>query len=444
MQVSVEPVSKIQTKLTITVPAKDIDEKVEQKLKSIAPNVKVSGFRPGKVPMGVVKQQYGSAVRQDIIGEVIQDKFYAAIVDNKIQAVGMPKIDLDSNEDGKDLVFTATVEVFPTVELKGLDKIKIEKVTAEVQDKDVDEMFETLRKQHAEWKPVKRAAKKEDQVIIDFEGYIDGNKFEGGSANDMPLVLGSNTMIPGFEDGLMELKEGDKKDIEVAFPEEYHAEDLAGKPATFKTTVKEVNEPVLSDLNDEFATKFNVDTMEQLRAEVRKNMERELEFALTTKVKEAVTEALLEQNEIEVPEALVKQEVEHLKMQAYQRMGMNPAELKDKSKLPELPAELFEEQAKKRVTLGVLMNRAMDMYEVKPDEKRVRARVEKVAQAYENPEEVIKHYYDNKQQLAEMEQAVLEDMIVEALLDAVTVKEKTVGFYDLMREAGQNPSNFIA
>ncbi|MDF2940900.1 MAG: trigger factor, partial [Gammaproteobacteria bacterium] len=336
------------------------------------------------------------------------------------------------DKEGADLEFKASFEVFPEVEVKGLDQLVIEKPVSTVTDSDLDEMMETLRKQHAKWEKVERVANNGDRVIIDFEGTMDGVKFEGGSANDVPLVLGSKQMIEGFEAGIEGMKAGDVRDLELSFPANYHAEKLAGKPVSFKITVKEVAEPILPELGEELAKLFNVSDFDKLKKEVRSNMERELEFSLKNKVKDQVMEGLLKHNTVELPSGLINDEIERLKQQALQRMGMWQ---KNKSaQQPELPNELFEDQAKRRVTLGLLMNKVITMNAIKADQDRVKAMVEKMVSVFENPEEVAKHYYSDRNQMAEIEQIVIEEQVVEKILESAKVNEKPMKFSEVMQQ----------
>ncbi len=440
MQVSVEKISNIKSILKVVIPAEEIDNKVKQKLLEISKTAQVPGFRPGKVPFPVITKHYGAAARQDVVSQVIQDKLYSAVLEHKLQVVGMPKVDINVNEMGQDLAFSAEAECFPEVEIHGLDKMKVEKWIASVKEEDIEKMFETLKQQHADWNEVERGAKGDDRIIIDFEGFLDDKPFEGGSATDMPLILGSKTMIPGFEDGLLGMKSGESRELKLTFPEDYHADNLAGKDTLFKVTAKTVTEPVLPKLNDEFASKFGVKDMAVLRQEVVSNMERELEFALAAKLKEQVSEELIKYNEIDVPDALVDQEIEHLRMGAYQRMGLSPKDVEN-NKVPELPNDMFQAQAKKRVVLGVLMNQVVQKEQMKADADRIKARIEKISSVYENPQEMIEHYYKSPEQLAEVEQAVLEEQVVEKLLESVQIEEKQIDFYEVMRSMGQDPAS---
>ena len=439
MQVSVEAVSNIKKALTVTIPAAEVDDKVTERMQQAAKTMRLPGFQPGRVPLPVVKKRFGDAIRQEVLGDVLQEKYYAAITQEKVHAVGMPKIDFEVNETGKDLVFKAECEIFPEIKLDGLDKIKVEKWSCKIAEKNVKEMFERLRKQHAEWKPVKREAKNEDQLKIDFEGFMGGEKFEGGSAQDMPIVLGSASMIPGFEEGLVGKKAGEETTLKVTFPKEYQAENLAGKKAEFKVNVKEVSEPKLPALDDAFAEKFGVKDMAELDKEVRANMDRELEFSLSSQNKTHVTDALLEANDIEVPEALIHQEMDQLKRQAFYRMGLNDQDIKNK-KVPELPEAMFKPQAEKRVKLGILMNSVVREHDLKPDEQRVNERIQKMASAYENADEMVQQIEQNANQKSDIEQAILEDQVIEKLLAEMEVTEKKVDFFKIMESMGQDPS----
>ncbi|HAA97908.1 MAG TPA: trigger factor, partial [Alteromonas macleodii] len=318
MQVSVETTQGLERRLTITVPADTVDSAVKSRLQQLAKTQRINGFRPGKVPVNVIKKRFGQAVRQEVAGDVMQQNFYQAVIQEKIQPAGMPKFELTKDEDGQDLEFTASFEVYPEVEVKGVSDIEIEKPVVEITDEDLDNMMETLQKQHATWKEVKRKAKKDDKVIIDFVGSIDGEEFEGGKAEDFALELGKDRMIPGFEKPLVGAKAGEEVTIEVTFPEDYHAENLKGKDAVFQTTVKKVEGLNLPKVDEEFAKLFGVEEggVDALKAEVRKNMQRELNQTLKAQVKEDVIAKLVEANEIDIPQALIDQEVNALREQA--------------------------------------------------------------------------------------------------------------------------------
>lgn len=428
MQVTVETLEGLERRLNITVPAANIEDAVTAELRNIAKNRRFDGFRKGKVPMKMVAQMYGKAVRQDILGEVMQRHFIEAIVKEKINPAGAPTFAPVDVKEGADLVFTATFEVYPEVELKGLESITVEKPAAEVQDSDVEEMLETLRKQQSTWTEVEEAAEDGKRVTIDFVGSIDGEEFEGGKAENFPLEMGAGRMIPGFEDGIAGKTKGMEFEIDVNFPEEYHAENLKGKAAKFAIKVSKVEARELPELNDEFVAKFGVveGGVEALKAEVRKNMERELKQAIKARIKEQAIEGLVAQNEIDVPAALVEQEIGVLRQQAAQRFGGNMEAAQ------QLPREMFEEQAKRRVVVGLLLGEVIKTEELKADEEKVKALIEEMATAYEDPAEVISYYQQNEQMMDNMRNVALEEQAIDAIIAKATVTEKAISFNELM------------
>ncbi|EEX37537.1 trigger factor [Vibrio metschnikovii] len=428
MQVTVETLEGLERRLNITVPAANIEDAVTAELRNIAKNRRFDGFRKGKVPMKMVAKMYGKAVRQDMLGEVMQRHFIEAIVKEKINPAGAPTFAPVSMEEGQDLVFTATFEVYPEVELKGLENITVEKPAAEVTDADVAEMLETLRKQQATWVEVDEAAEEGKRVSIDFIGSIDGEEFEGGKAENFPLEMGAGRMIPGFEDGIAGKTKGMEFEIDVTFPEDYHAENLKGKAAKFAIKVNKVEARELPELNDEFVAKFGVADggLEGLKAEVRKNMERELKQAIKARVKEQAIEGLVKENELLVPSALVDQEINVLRQQAAQRFGGNTEAAN------QLPRELFEEQAKRRVVVGLLLGEVIRTQELKADEEKVKAIIEEMATAYEDPSEVIAYYQQNEQMMNNMRNVALEEQAIDAIIAKAQVTEKTVSFNELM------------
>ena len=312
MQVSVETTQGLERRITITVPAENVETEVKKRLQQLSKTQRIDGFRAGKVPVSVINKRFGAAVRQEVAGEVMQRNYIEAIVAEKINPAGAPSFAPKSLEAGKDLEFSATFEVYPEVEVQGLDKIAVEKPAVTVTDEDLANMLETLRKQHAEWAEVDTAAGESDRVTVDFVGTIDGEVFEGGKADDFPLELGQGRMIPGFEDNIVGKKAGEEVVADVTFPEDYHAENLKGKAAQFTITVKKVEAQELPELSEEFATKFGVTEggVDALKEEVKKNMTRELDQAVKANVKDQAIKGLLENNEIEVPKALVDQEVD--------------------------------------------------------------------------------------------------------------------------------------
>ncbi len=429
MQVSVESTGTLGRKITVQVPADQIDDAVEKKLKDLTRSVKLDGFRPGKVPLKVVKQKFSGQVRQEVIGEVLQSTLYEAIDQEKLKPAEGPKVENVNMEPGQAMEYSATFDVYPEVKLASLEGKKVEKTVSSVDESDVDKMFEKLQTQRVIWENVDRAAQESDQVIINFLGRIDGEAFEGGKADNVPLVLGSNSMIPGFEEQLIGVKEGDNKTIEVTFPDDYQSKEVAGKLAEFDITVLKVNKPVLPELDDEFAKGFGIsDGIDTFRKEVRANMERELATRMQSQMKTAVMDALLDANELELPQALVDDECNNLAQQA---KGNQPEALKDVN----LPKELFVEQARKRVALGLLVAEVIQANQLQVDKGQVTNKLKEIASTYEQPDEVIKAYSQNPKLLQSLEGLVLEDQVVELLCKQLEIDEKTVPFDDMMNES---------
>ncbi|HAT3674369.1 TPA: trigger factor [Serratia marcescens] len=433
MQVSVETTQGLGRRLSITVPADTIKQAVKKELINAAKSVRIDGFRKGKVPMNIVEQRYGASVRQDVLGEAMQRSFVDAIIKEKINPAGAPNYVPGEYKEGEDFTFAVEFEVYPEVELKGLENIEVEKPVVEVNDEDVDAMLDTLRKQQATWKETDRAAEAEDRVTVDFTGSIDGEEFEGGKASDFVLAMGQSRMIPGFEEGLVGHKAGEEFSIDVNFPEDYHAENLKGKAAKFAIVLKKVEERELPELTEEFIKRFGVadGSVAGLRTEVRKNMERELKGAVRNRIKSQAIDGLVSANEIDVPAALIDGEIDVLRRQAAQRFGGN-----EKQAL-ELPRELFEEQAKRRVVVGLLLGEVISTNDLKADEDRVKTLIEEMASAYEDPSEVIEFYSKNKELMNNMRNVALEEQAVEALLAKAKVTEKATTFSELMNQTQQ-------
>ena len=436
MQVTSEAVSGVARRLTVSVPTSRVNEQFEARLKRTSKTVKINGFRPGKVPLDVVRREYGAGIYNEVVNDVIRDSVFQAIQQEKINAVGMPNIDKVENKDDT-LVFEATVEVYPEVEVK-FEGLEVERKTAEVGDKDVDQMIENLQKQRAGWAETKGMAKKDMQVTFDFEGSVDGEKFEGGSSEDFKLVLGSGRMIPGFEDGIVGMKKGEEKVIDVTFPEDYQAENLAGKAAQFKITVKLVEKQKLPEIDAEFLKIFGLteeEGVEKLKADVRKNMEREVKNGLRNQVKGATFDALVAANEIEVPESMLSQEIERQRQQMIQQFtqqfGAQGAKAFDSSMLPD---ELFKEQAEKSVKLGVLVSKVLTDAKLEVDATRVEAYIEDMASSYEDPTEVIEYFKNDEKQRAQIEGVVLEDQVVDFILASAKVSDTTVSYEELLKE----------
>ncbi|KAF1017796.1 MAG: Trigger factor [Acinetobacter bereziniae] len=433
MQVTSEAVSGVARRLNVSVPTSRINEQFEARLKRTAKTVKINGFRQGKVPVNVVRREYGAGIYQEIVNDIIRDTVFEAIQQEKINAVGMPNIDKVENKDDA-LVYEATVEVYPEVNVK-FDGLEVTRKSSEVADKDVDVMLENLQKQRAEWTETKGMAKKDMQVTFDFEGTVDGEKFEGGAAEDFKLVLGSGRMIPGFEDGIVGMKKGEEKVIDVTFPEDYQAENLAGKAAQFKITVKLVEKQKLPEIDAEFLKIFGLteeEGVEKLKADVRKNMEREVKNGLRNQVKGATFDALVAANEVKVPESMLAQEIDRQRQQMIQQFTQQfGAQAFDSSMLPD---ELFKEQAEKAVKLGVLVSKVLADAKLEVDQTRVEAYIEDMASSYEDPTEVIEYFKNDKQQRAQIEGVVLEDQVVDHILASAKVTDEAVSYQDLLKE----------
>ncbi len=430
MQVSVETTQGLGRRVTITVPAADIQKAVDSELKKAAKTVRIDGFRKGHVPMSLVKQRYGMSVLNDVLGDLMQRNFINAIIENKVNPVGAPDYKPEQYKEGEDFVYSVEFEVFPEIELKDLESIEVVKPIVTVKDEDVDNMLETLRKQQAEWKDKEGEVAAEDRVTVDFNGSIDGEEFEGGKAEDFVLAMGQGRMIPGFEEGLIGHKAGEEFTIDVTFPEDYHAENLKGKKAQFAINLKKVEERELPELTEEFIKRFGIadGSVDGLRAEVRKNMERELKNAIRTRVKSQVIDGLVKANEVDVPAAAVDSEIGVLQRQAAQRFGG------DEKQALQLPRELFEEQAKRRVIVGLLLGEVINSNELKAEDERVKALIDEMASAYEDPSEVVEFYNKNEQLMNNIRNLALEEQAVEKILATAKVTEKETNFTELMNE----------
>ncbi|ASK33953.1 trigger factor [Alcanivorax sp. N3-2A] len=435
MQVSLETTSGLERRMTVGVPAEKVDSAVNEKLREAQKSVRLNGFRPGKVPMSEVKRRFGDAVRNEVLADVMRDSFIEAVEQEKVQPAGMPGFEAVTNQSGKDLEFVATFEVYPDVELAPFDAIEVEKPVSEVTDADVDQMIETLREQRAAYQEVDRAAESGDQVNIDYKGLKDGEAFEGGSAEGQNLELGSGRMIPGFEDGIVGMKAGEQKNIDVTFPEDYQSEELKGQAVVFEIKVNKVEGKSLPEVDGEFMKGFGVEDgdMDKFKAEVRKNMERELKNAIAGKVKEQVMDGLAKSHEFDLPDALVKQESGRMREQMVQQFG--GGQQFDASMLPD---ELFRDQAERSVRLGLVVRAILDKHELSADADKVKARVEEISAQYEQPEEVVNWVYSNPQQLQQIEGAVLEDQVVDFVLESAKVEEKSLPYQEAVKPRQQD------
>lgn len=429
MQVTVETTSGLERRMTINVPADKVNAEVDKRVKDTARRVRLDGFRPGKVPASVVKQRFGPSIRAEVLQDVVRESYVEALDQESITPAGYPRFE-DVKDEGEAVQFAAVFEVFPEIKLGDFSKVAVERSTVEVTDENVEQMIESLRQQRAEYNDVDRAAANDDKVVADFVGKIDGEAFDGGSAEDQELILGSGRMIPGFEEGIVGIKPGAEKTIEVTFPEEYQNKDLAGKKATFDITVKKVQAPSLPDLNEDFIKELGAreTDVEAFRQEVRENMTREARQNVQSKVKNDVINQLIEASEFDAPTALVDQEIQRLRQEAVQQFGggqqMDPNQL---------PRELFVEQAERRVRTGLIFSEVAKKHELEADDESVRARVEELASVYQEPESVVNYYLNNQEQLAQVQSLVLEDKVIERILQDAKVTEVQADYYEAVK-----------
>ncbi len=430
MQVSVETIKGLQRKMTVSIPSADIESAVEKKLNSIKNTVKIDGFRPGKVPAAVVKKHYGGAIRSDVLGEVIQSSYGEALAKEGLKPAGNPSIDLAEEEtEGKDFTYTAAFEVYPKISLADSSKFKLEKPIVEISTADVDEMIENLRTQHKTWAKVDRKSKNGDQVSISFVGTIDGKEFEGGKADDIQVVLGSSSMIDGFEKGLLGLANGTDTILNLKFPDDYQKEDLNGKKVKFAVTVNQVAEEVLPEVNAEFAKKFGIKDgdIKALKQQIKTNMERERIQYIRQFVKNQVTEALHDNNKnIEIPAALIEQEVQGM-LDNLKRQMQGSANIDDLIK-----PETMKPEAERRVRLSLVMGEILDKNKISLDNKKLKDFIEAEAASYEDSKQFIDYYMNNDEALNSIKPLVLEQQVVEYVMDEATVKEVELKFSELV------------
>ena len=432
MQATIETLSTLERRLTIAVPAAAVESQIAQRLNEAAKSVQLKGFRKGKVPVKVVKERFGGSVRQEVLGELMSQSYYEALGQHNVRPASQPRIDPKTVAAGQDLEFFATFEVYPEVSLGDFSTVKVERKVADISEADVDKMIETLRKQRQTWSEVDRPAQNGDQVLIDFEGKIDGVVFEGGSAKGTKLLLGSNRMIEGFEAGLVGASKGERKVLSLVFPADYHKAELAGKPVEFSVDVSQVAEPVLPELDTAFFASFDVKEggEAEFRKEVRSNMARELRNAVRNSVKNQVVSELLKLHKVDLPRALVASEISVLRQQTAQQYG-GGRQLDEKM----LPNELFTEQAQRRVGLGLIMNEVIQQNQLKVDPAAVRRLVEELAESYEQPQEVIKWYYSNKEQLAQIEAMALEEAVIDHILSKAQVADVSCAYEEALKPA---------
>lgn len=431
MQISVEKSSELERRLTVEVPEERIETQVHSRLEDLRKTVRIDGFRKGKAPLKVIRQRFGARVRAEIVGEVLQSSISEAMTTEDLKPAGQPVIDPISSPPGEGLTYTATFEVYPEFELAPFDALEIEKVDCEIVDGDVESMIEKLREQNKEWLAVERASEDGDQLSINFEGRVDGELFDGGAGEDTDLQLGTGMMIDGFESGLTGKTAGDRVELNLEFPDAYRNEELAGKPVKFDVTINSVREAVLPEINDAFMEKFGVKEggMDAFRSEIRENMEKERERAIRQRLNDEIMEKLAAANTVEVPASLVTAESERLRQQMAQEFmmrGLNPSEAGEEF------AQVLNQRAENRVKLGLIMAEIIKTAELIAQPEKVREMIENMARSYEDPAAVVKYYYDNSEQLKQVEGMCLEEEAVNWIASRAKITETTVSFDALM------------
>lgn len=426
MQSSVEILNGLERKLTIKAPADRIESEVEKRLKGMASKYKIPGFRPGKAPVHLLRERYGESIRHEVIGEIIDSTYREAIAQEKLVPIGMPKIELVNNKAGEPLEYAAVLEVYPDIEIKSMDNVEVENIKVEITQKDVDEMIQRLRRQAAKWHEVTdRPARKGDKVVVSFEGRQDGELFEGGSAKDVSVELGSGIAIPGFEEGFIGHKAGDTVEMNLTFPADYHAAKLAGKPVEFKGTVHQVLGAELPPLDDAFAKQFGIPEggIEQLRTAVLENMQRDVEQKVRGHLKGQILEKLLELHTVEVPKSLIEQEVRKLQQQEQQFTG----KAVDKKALQEPRPELIQ-LAKQRINLGLIFGEFIRLHKLEVEPERVNALLEDIAASYNQPEAVLERYRSDQRLIRQLEETVIEDQVIDELIKQAKQVDKAMTY----------------
>ena len=434
MQVSVETLGAIGRRLTVAVPAEQVEKEVNQRLKRLAKDARLPGFRPGKAPLKVIESRYGTDVLNEVASSLIESSLREALTQEKLIPAGGPDVEPKKLGRGEDLEYIASFEVFPDIDRLDISGVAIERPTYEVEPADIDATIESMRKQRIAWQPVDRAAQENDQALIDFVGTIDDEEFPGNKADNFAVVLGENTLLEDFETGLKGCKKGDQVSLEVNFPEDYHGREVAGKKANFDVTVREVNEAVLPQVDTEFAKTFGIEDgdLDKMREEVRSNVAREMDDRVRRLLRQRVLDALIEVNDIQLPVKLVEAEIDHL-IESNKAMleGQGVAVrnvVPDRSK--------FKDDAEKRVALGLIMQAIVQKHDIKPDADRVRQRIELMGSEYEDADAFIKWYYSDRNRVAQLESLILEEQVIDQMLESADVNEKKVNFDELMGNRG--------
>ncbi|WP_020559882.1 trigger factor [Thiofilum flexile] len=433
MQVSVETTGNIDRKMTVTVPAERVGNEVEKRLQKLAKRVRIDGFRPGKVPMNVVRQRYAQATRQEVIGDVIESSLRDALSQEKLRMAGLPQVDVQTFGHNEPLAYVATFQVYPEFELADVSNLNIKRPVSSVTDADIDKMVETIRKQQKEWQDVARTAQNGDLVRLNFVGTLDGVPFEGGSAENFAVELGAGRMLPDFEAALLGMSAGEEKVADVKFPDDYQAENLKGKTAQFKLNVISVQEGVLPEVNEAFIERFGLEskTVETFRAEIKKNMEREMTNAIKAQVKQQVMDGLAALHLFDVPNALTSEEAKQVRQEFMQNMGQQMPDAN-------LPDELFKPQAERRVKLGLIVGQLIRENNIQRDAKRVDELLESLSLTYEDPAALIEYYRTNQQAMQTIEAAAMEELIVDWVMSKAQITDEERPFEQVIGRAQGN------
>lgn len=432
MQVSVEHTGSLGRSMTVSIPADEVEEKIQARLKNLAKNAKLAGFRPGKAPLKIIDAHYGEQVLQEVAGSLIESSLYEAFNQENLVPAGTPEIEPKAMERGKDIEFTASFDVYPEITKLDLKGVEVERPVCEISEEDIDRTVETMRRQKMTYSSVDRAAQEGDQVTVDFKGSIDGEPFAGGEADDYQLVLGQGQFLEEFENGILGATPGEERTVNVAFPDDYHGHDVAGKAVVFEIRVKDVAEPELPEVNEEFVKSFGVEDgdIEAFRREIADNLARERDERVSRLVRSRVMDALIRENEIEVPERLVDREIDAM-------ISMNKSMLEQQG----MPTEQFDpdrEQyradAEKRVKMGLILSEIVQKNELKADQTRVKERIERMAASYEQPEAFVQWYYSSRERMQQIEATVLEEQVVDMLLEGADSRETRVTLQELTEQ----------
>jgi len=425
--VKVKKQKELKREVKVSVPSSFVEAKKMQRFEQIAKTAKLPGFRPGKAPINIIQSQYGNQVNQEILSDVLESTYVEAVTEKELKPAGPPEVSIDQFVDGSEFKYTATIEVFPEFKLKGIDKIKLDRPSTTVKQSDINEMIENLQKQRGEWNSVERNANDNDQLLIDFKGTLDGEAFEGGSAEDFVMQLGGGQMLPEFEESLKDVKPSDEKDFEVTFPEEYHQPDLAGKTANFNVKVKEVRELALAEVTEDFVKGFGIESgkYDDLIKEISESMDKEKDAKINEQVRVGLMNYLREKNQIQIPEVMIKSEAT-----AMQKDWMKRSGVENESDAPEL--DNFNQIATERVHLGLLVNELVISREMQLDDERVKTKLAEITNSYPNGDEIKKMYEQTPDLMDQLKSMVMEDQVVDWLIDKTTFTDQEIEFKELI------------